>query len=515
MIFTITTPLYYVNDRPHLGSIYTTIICDAIARYFRLKNKKVNFITGVDEHGLKIQRTAKEKGLDPQSHCDIYADIFKNSWEQWNITNDQFVRTTSDKHIDIVNKFFKKVEDSGDIKLDIQKGWYCVGCEEFKDIEDDNSEKICSVHKKKLEWKNEENLFFRLSNYQEYITELVNKKDFIRPESRKNEIIQFVNSGLRDFSISRINLDWGIPVPGYKGHTFYVWFDALLGYINGYIKDNPTINLKDIESENSPLFIHFIGKDILRFHAIYWPAMLASANMKAPKMIFGHGFLTREGQKMGKTLGNVLDPQSLLTKYGIDPVRWYLLRNIQLGSDGDFQDKRFVDLINNDLANTIGNLLNRTISMSSKWFNNSSPNPLAIKDSEKYPLESKAQNLTNNYIDYLENYELHKAAELIVLFASDVNTYLNDMTPWTLIKSIENTNQVAKVIYDVLESCRIIGLLLNPFVPELSIKILNQLNSKDDLEQWDSKIKFGLLKRKMKLPSPSPVISKLEYQDGK
>ena len=277
-------------------------------------------------------------------------------------------------------QFYERVKESDDIYMGVQKGWYCVGCEEFKDNPENSATYKCPIHQKNLEWKNEENLFFRLSKYQKQIENIINEPSFIEPIERKNEIINFVSRGLKDFSISRTNVSWGIPVPDHNNHTFYVWFDALLGYVSAISSDTKEHSLEKSISGGWPADIHLIGKDILRFHAVYWPAMLISAGMKVPKKVFGHGFLTREGQKMGKSLGNVLDPDLLLSKYGNDPVRWYLIKDISLGNDGDFQDKRFVDIINNDLANTIGNLLNRTLSMSRKWFDNNcllytSPSP--------------------------------------------------------------------------------------------------------------------------------------------
>lgn len=370
MSFVITTPLYYVNDKPHLGSVYTTIICDSIARYKRLLGEEVTFITGVDEHGLKIQRTANEKGVNPQAHCDEISNIFNKNWTKWNISFDKFVRTSSKEHELVVRQFYERVKNSEDVYIGIQKGWYCVGCEEFKDNPENSSTFKCPIHQKNLEWKNEENIFFRLSKYQAQIEEIINEPTFIEPIERRKEIINFVARGLKDFSISRTNVSWGIPVPNTDNHTFYVWFDALLGYVSAISKDKSNPSLEESINSGWPADIHLIGKDILRFHAVYWPAMLLSAGIEIPKKVFGHGFLTREGQKMGKSLGNVLDPDILLSKYGNDPVRWYLIKDIPLGNDGDFQNKRFVDIINNDLANTIGNLLNRTSSMSRKWFNN-------------------------------------------------------------------------------------------------------------------------------------------------
>ncbi len=511
MSFVITTPLYYVNDKPHLGSIYTTLICDAIARYKRLSGEDVIFITGVDEHGLKIQRTASNKGVDPQTHCDDISNVFIKNWNDWDITYNKFVRTTSKIHESIVGEFYNRVKKSDDIYMGVQKGWYCVGCEEFKDNPENSPTHKCPIHQKDLEWKNEENLFFRLSKYQSQIEDLINDPSFIQPKERRNEIINFVSKGLKDFSISRTNLSWGIKVPEIENHTFYVWFDALLGYVSAISKQMNNVSLEESINNGWPADIHLIGKDILRFHAVYWPAMLLSAGMKLPKKVYGHGFLTREGQKMGKSLGNVLDPNILLSKYGKEAVRWYLLKDISLGSDGDFQNKRFVDIINNDLANTIGNLLNRTSSMSRKWFDNKVPNNVELNNDntlEQYSIET-----VKNYKKHFNLYELDLAANIILKHAINTNLYLNQKQPWILIKEENNMNLVSNIIYNVLESTRIIGLLLLPLLPDLSSKIDLQLGSLYNKEKsWNEQLKWGKLKSMSILPKPYPIIDKLEYE---
>jgi len=511
MSFVITTPLYYVNDKPHLGSIYTTLICDSIARYKRLSGEKVIFITGVDEHGLKIQRTAIIKGTDPQTHCDEVSNLFIQNWKDWDITYDKFIRTSSNKHEAIVNDFYCRVKKSDDIYMGVQKGWYCVGCEEFKDNQDNSPTRKCPIHQKTLEWKNEENLFFRLSKYQSQIEDLIDDPSFIQPKERRNEIINFVSKGLKDFSISRTNVSWGISVPDIPNHTFYVWFDALLGYVSAISNDMNNISLNESINNGWPADIHFIGKDILRFHAVYWPAMLLSAGMKVPKKVFGHGFLTREGQKMGKSLGNVLDPNQLISKYGKEAVRWYLLKDISLGSDGDFQNKRFVDIINNDLANTIGNLLNRTSSMSRKWFDNRVPNDEKLSNDNS--LELYSNEAIKNYKKYFNSYELDLASKVILDYAINTNLYLNERQPWILIKDEINIPIVSNIIYNVLESTRIIGLLLLPILPNLSSKIDNQLGSLyDNKNSWYQQLSWGLLQPNSILPKPNPIIEKLEYE---
>ncbi len=508
MTFTLTTPLYYVNDKPHLGSTYTTIACDALARFMRLQGEDVIFITGVDEHGQKIQRTAESNNVSPQEHCDQTSIKYLDLWKLYQIRYDKFIRTTSQKHTNLVHQIYERVKQSDDIYMSRQKGWYCVGCEEYKDGIDTKDTKQCPIHKRDLEWRDEENLFFRLSKYQTQIEELVNTDNFIYPRARQNEIINFVNKGLKDFSISRINLTWGIPVPDHKDHTFYVWFDALLGYLSALYNKDEEICINSIEQFGWPASLHVIGKDILRFHAIYWPAILLSANLPLPSKLFGHGFLTLEGEKMGKSTGNTIDPIDLFSNYGNDAIRWYLLKDIKFGSDGDFQHKRFIDIINNDLSNTIGNLLNRTSSMTRKWFNNKIPKEIT-QTSNSHPIRSKAEDTISTYLEAIPELNFQLAAQSILELATFSNIHLNEIAPWKLIKQPGNEENVALELYSVLEAIRIVGMLLNPLVPELSNRILSQLGEVNP-KQWSNYLVWGILKPGSDLPEPNPVIPKIE-----
>ncbi|MEO1692502.1 MAG: methionine--tRNA ligase, partial [Cyanobacteria bacterium J06631_6] len=341
--FSLTTPLYYVNGVPHIGSAYTTMVADAIARFHRLQGKSVLLITGTDEHGQKIQRTAETENVAPQIHCDRIVTSFQSLWTKLEIKYDRFSRTTAPKHQQIVNEFFERVWQKDDIYLDRQQGWYCVSCEEFKEERELLEDHYCAIHtNKQAEWRDEENYFFRLSKYQQQLEELYESQpDFIQPPSRRNEVLNFVKQGLKDFSISRVNLDWGFPVPVDEKHTIYVWFDALLGYVTALLEPEQEPTLDNALAQWWPIDLHLIGKDILRFHAVYWPAMLASAGLPLPKQVFGHGFLTKNGLKMGKTLGNTIDPIELVDRYGADAVRYYFLKEIELGNDGDFNEARF------------------------------------------------------------------------------------------------------------------------------------------------------------------------------
>lgn len=515
MTRTLTTPLYYVNDRPHLGSAYTTLACDALARFWRLTGEEVLFITGCDEHGQKIQRTAEAAGLSPQAHCDRVSAQYGALWQRWQISHNRLIRTTDPRHRRIVEQFFARVEASGDIVEGRQQGWYCVACEEFKDDPHEAQDPECPVHQRPLEWRDERNLFFRLSRYQQQIEALVSRPGFIQPASRRNEVDNFVKQGLRDFSISRLNLPWGIPVPGHGGHTFYVWFDALLGYITALLEPGDEADLDTALSRGWPAAVHVIGKDILRFHAVYWPAMLLSAGLELPQQVFGHGFLTREGQKMGKSLGNVLDPADLLERCGRDAVRWYLLRDIPFGEDGDFQQQRFTDLVNNDLANTIGNLLNRTSSMARKWFEDAVPAAGPGRQGD-HPLAVAAAATAEQWLRSLEQLDFRAAAEAILQLAIQANGYLNERAPWSLKKQGDQDDAVAADLYAVLEACRWIAVLLAPLLPDLSSRMLTQL-AQTPLATETSRsdgladlLTWGLLEPGLTLPEPQPVMQRLE-----
>ena len=518
MSYTLTTPLYYVNDRAHLGSTYTTLACDAIARHRRLRGEEVLFITGCDEHGLKIQRTAEAAGLTPQAHSDAVSSHYLDLWQRWQISNDRFIRTTDPRHRQLVEQFFTRVEASGDVVEGRQQGWYCVACEEFKEEAPGATDPSCPIHLRALEWRDEVNLFFRLSRYQKQIEELVARPGFILPPSRRREVENFVAGGLKDFSISRVDLPWGIPVPGHGGHTFYVWFDALLGYLSALLEPGDPPDLELAIQRGWPAALHVIGKDILRFHAVFWPAMLLSAGLELPDRVFGHGFLTREGQKMGKSLGNVLDPEVLLERCGRDAVRWYLLRDIPFGEDGDFQQQRFTDLVNNDLANTIGNLLNRTSSMARRWFEDAVP-PAGQATASDHPLAVAATAASSSFEAAMDALDFRSAAEAVLKLAGEANGFLNDRAPWKQMKTEGNQEAVGSDLYAVLETSRIVAVLLAPLLPELSSRMLQQLGQEElasgsgcriDPGLWPATLAWGGLTAGQPLPEPTPVMQRLE-----
>jgi methionyl-tRNA synthetase len=519
--FSVTTPLYYVNDVPHLGSAYTTVVADTLARFKRLQGYEVLMITGTDEHGQKIQRTAEAQELDPQTHCDRTVVKFKELWRSLNILYDRFSRTTDPRHLAIVKDFFQRVWDKGDIYLAQQQGWYCVACEEFKEKRDLLEDNHCPLHpNRKAEWRDEENYFFRLSRYQQPLEELyAQRPEFIQPSSRRNEVLNFVAQGLQDFSISRVNLDWGFPLPNDPNHTIYVWFDALLGYVTALLDEDEEPNLTNALVKWWPINLHLIGKDILRFHAVYWPAMLMSAELAIPAQVFGHGFLTKDGQKMGKSLGNTVDPLDLINRYGEDAFRYYFLKEIEFGKDGDFNEQRFVNVLNADLANDLGNLLNRTLGMVKKYCQGQGPQVMATDLAPDNPLKALGSHLGEEVSSAYERLSFTDACEAIFTLVRAGNKYIDDMAPWKLFKQ-GSQKEVEDVLYSVLESIRLSAYLLSPIVPRLSTKIYQQLGFTWDFDQWRSPLEqaeefnrhqsWGQLGANQNLPPAQPIFTKLE-----
>ncbi len=518
--FALTTPLYYVNAIPHIGSAYTTMVADVLARFKRLQGQEVLLITGTDEHGLKIQRTAAAKGREPQSHCDEIVASFQALWDKLEIQYDRFSRTTAKPHEAIVKEFFARVWEKGDIYLDRQQGWYCVACEEFKEKRELLEDGSCPIHTNlKAEWKDEDNYFFRLSKYQQQLETLYEERpDFIQPESRRNEVLNFVKQGLQDFSISRVNVEWGFPVPPDPKHTIYVWFDALLGYVTALLEESAEPTLDNALGKWWPINLHLIGKDILRFHAVYWPAMLLSAELPLPEKVFGHGFLTKDGQKMGKSLGNTLDPFDLVERYGADAVRYYFLKETEFGRDGDFNETRFINILNADLANDLGNLLNRSLGMLKKYCQGNLPQLTAEDIPSANPLKKIGEKLGDRVAAAYENLQFHLACEEILKLLRANNKFIDDSAPWKAFKQGQQ-QEVELVLYSALESVRLSAYLLAPIIPNLSSDIYGQLGFDLDFNNQNTVNKFNLYKQhsqwgaipaNQNLTKAKPVFARLE-----
>lgn len=519
--FSITTPLYYVNALPHIGSAYTTIAADAIARFHRLLGESVLLITGTDEHGQKIQRTAEERGMSPQDHCDEIVGGFERLWQLLNIAYDRFSRTTALRHEAIVKEFYQRVWENNDIYEGRQTGWYCVACEEFKEERDLLEGNRCPIHTNKpVEWRDEQNYFFKLSKYQKELEALyAERPDFIQPLSRRNEVLSFVEQGLQDFSISRVNLDWGFPVPTNPQHTLYVWFDALLGYVTALLDAEEAPTLDNALRHWWPINIHLIGKDILRFHAVYWPAMLMSAGLPVSGQVFGHGFLTKDGQKMGKSLGNTLDPLALVDEYGADAVRYYFLKEIEFGRDGDFSTSRFINVLNADLANDLGNLLNRTLKMANRYCGGNTPNVSQDALGTDHELKSRGGELAAQVKSAYEKLAFSEVCDAVFGLVRASNKFLDDTAPWSLFKAGKQT-ETELALYAVLESVRLAGYLLSPIVPELANAIYAQLGLAGDFNDHDigqnlpyeAHSRWGFLPTDYPLGDAKPIFQRIEVE---
>ncbi|KAK9699462.1 hypothetical protein RND81_08G175300 [Saponaria officinalis] len=511
--YVLTTPLYYVNAPPHMGSAYTTIAADAIARFQRLLEKKVIFITGTDEHGEKIATAAAAAGSSPIEHCNYISQSYKMLWKELDISYDKFIRTTDPKHEAVVNEFYSRVLANGDIYRADYEGLYCVNCEEYKDKKELNADNCCPIHLKPCVDRKEDNYFFALSKYQKQLEDLLMQyPDFVQPASRLNEVQGWIKTGLKDFSISRAAVDWGINVPNDHNQTIYVWFDALLGYISALLEDEKQPSLQNAVASAWPASLHLIGKDILRFHAVYWPAMLMSAGLTLPNMVFGHGFLTKDGMKMGKSLGNTIEPNELVQKFGADAVRYFFLREVEFGSDGDYSEDRFINIVNAHLANTIGNLLNRTLGLLKK----NSDSTLAFDSAiagEGNSLKINVENLVEKANMHYQKLSLSSACEAVLEIANAGNVYMDERAPWSLFKQGGAAAEAAaKDLVVILEAMRIISIALSPVAPSLCRRIYSQLGYLNDeyiFLTWND-TKWGGLKAGHVMPEPKPVFARIE-----
>jgi len=501
--FYVTTPIYYVNDVPHLGHAYTTLAADVIARYKKLKGFEVFFLTGTDEHGQKVEKAANAAGETPLELADRVVKRFQSLWEKLDISYNDFIRTTQERHKKGVSEIFQRVMDQGDIYLGEYEDWYCTPCETFW-TETQLMDFRCPDCNRPTEKLKEESYFFRMSKYQDaLLAHIEANPDFIQPKSRRNEIISFVKEGLRDLSVSRTSFTWGIPVPGNSRHVIYVWFDALTNYITALGYPEQTDNFTTFW----PADAHLIGKDILRFHAVYWPTFLMAAGLPLPKKVFAHGWWTVEGQKMSKSLRNVVEPNMLIDRYGADAVRYFLLREVPFGLDGDFSHSAMIHRINSDLANDLGNLLNRSTAMLNKYFDGIVQEPAEFTETD-IEYRKKSEALEGSLDICLEDLAFSKALQVIWEVISAGNKYIDETAPWALAKVPEKRGQLATVMYCILESQRVVFHLLSPFMPETARKGLAYLG-------WDKPIteegiRWGGLRPGTKISKAEPLFPRIE-----
>ncbi|MDE2229824.1 MAG: methionine--tRNA ligase [Alphaproteobacteria bacterium] len=508
--FYITTPIYYVNDSPHLGHAYTSVACDALARFKRLDGDRVLFLTGTDEHGQKVAKSARDAGVDPQAFCDRVSENFRTMTRLMNVSNDQFIRTTEPRHASASQAIWQAIAKSKSPKgrdnlyLGKYAGWYAVRDEAFYGEDElttgPNGTKRAPSGAE-VEWVEEPSYFFRLSDWQDWLLDHYTRNpDFIAPASRRNEVTSFVKGGLTDLSISRTSFSWGVPVPGDPKHVMYVWLDALTNYLTavGY-PETASADFKTFW----PADIHVVGKDIVRFHCVYWPAFLAAAGLALPKRVFAHGWWTVEGQKMSKSLGNFIAPQHLVDQYGIDAVRYFMLRELPFGSDGDFSHRAVVGRINGDLANDFGNLAQRVLSFINKNCDGKIPTPGNFIDHDGSLLNMRA-GLLPSVRQCIDTQELNHALEFIWTVVAEANRYVDSQAPWALKKS--DPPRMDTVLYVLAETIRHLATLAQPFVPQAAAKLLDQLAVPDDFEHRCFKaLAAHPLKPGTQLPKPVGV----------
>lgn len=513
--FYITTPIYYVNDSPHIGHAYTTLACDVMARFKRLDGFDVFFLTGTDEHGQKVEKSAALAGIEPQIFTDRVSQNFRDLADAMNFSHDQFIRTTEPRHARASQEIWKRLADNGHIYLDKYAGWYAVRDEAFYDESELTKEAdgtLKAPSGAEVEWVEEPSYFFDLSKWQDRLLEFYDKNpDFIAPASRRNEVISFVKSGLHDLSISRTSFSWGVPVPGDPDHIMYVWLDALTNYLTA-------TGFPDMDDPNFtkywPADIHMVGKDILRFHTVYWPAFLMGAGLEPPKRVFAHGWWTNEGQKISKSLGNIIDPFEIRDTYGLDQVRYFLLREVPFGNDGDFSHASVVGRMNSDLANDLGNLAQRSLSMIGRYFEGSVPEPGAYSG-EDTALLTQANGMLGAVRDHIDAQSFHQALESIWIVIRAANGYVDQQAPWKLSK--EDPARAGTVLYVLAETIRRVALVMQPFVPDSASRMLDQLCIAPEARDFES---FGddfAIAPGTILPKPEGIFPRLaeETAEGK
>jgi len=507
--FYITTAISYANAPPHIGHAYEAIGADVMARFKRLDGYDVYFLTGTDEHGQKVEKSATAQGKNPQQFVDEIAALFEGMCRSLNVSYDQFIRTTAEQHKKSCQALWKKMEENGDIYLNKYAGWYSMRDEAFYGDDEltvlPNGKKISTATKTEVEWVEEESYFFKLSAYTDKLLELYERQpDFVQPGFRRNEVVSFVKQGLRDLSVSRTTFDWGVPVPGAPKHIMYVWVDALTNYISalGY----PDLTAEKF-SKFWPCDVHLIGKDIVRFHAIYWPAFLMSAGVALPKRVFGHGFLLTGGEKMSKSVGNVIAPKDLIEKYGVDQARYALMREATFGQDGDISYELMTSRINAELANNLGNLVQRTLSMIGKNCEAKVPQPGLLEDVDKALLMKAGQAMLIAVRGEFEKMQFSRAIEEFISVAHAANMYIDEQAPWALKKT--DPPRMATVLYVLAEVIRNLGLIIQPFTPVAAQKILDQVAVPEQMRDFGFIGEAHALKAGTPLPAPSGVFPRI------
>ena len=502
----ITTPIYYPSGKPHMGHAYSSIVSDVFARFKKIDGYNVHFLTGTDEHGLKIQRASEENKMKPLEFCNKISKTFKNLCKILNLSNTDFIRTTEDRHKKSVQHLWKELEKSGDIYLSKYSGWYSVSDEAFyneDEIETKDGEKVSVNSGSRVEWVEEESYFFKLSKWQDKLLDYYEKNpNFILPQSRKNEVVSFVKSGLRDLSVSRKSFSWGIKVPSNEEHIIYVWLDALTNYISA-------LKYPDISNElyNNfwPADVHIIGKDILRFHAIYWPAFLLAAKIPLPKRIYGHGWILSGEEKMSKSKGNILDPLEIIDNYGLDPLRYYLIKEVSFGNDGNISKEKLEDCINSDLANNYGNFCQRVTAFAEKNCDSKVPGSIKFNDQDKNILDNFSNNI-KTLRSYIDDQKLNSYVNFIVNVLFDANKYFNDQEPWNKKNDKKRLNTI---IYTSLELIRKISIMLYPIIPSSSIKSLSVFNIKEKDILFDTIKEHKYLKSNSKIDRVDILFKKI------